>query len=45
MLISPQEFVENNKKDFVIFQLGLSLEEAGNDSVKKSAIVSFSFLK
>jgi DNA primase len=33
-------FVENNKKDFVIFQLGLSLEEAGNDSVKKSAIVN-----
>jgi DNA primase len=35
-----KEFVENNKKDFVIFQLGLSLEEAGNDSVKKSAIVN-----
>jgi DNA primase len=35
-----KEFVENNKKDFVIFQLGLSLAEAGNDSVKKSAIVN-----
>ncbi len=35
-----KEFVENNKKDFVIFQLGLSLEEAGNDSVKKSSIVN-----
>jgi DNA primase len=35
-----KEFVENNKKDFVIFQLGLSLEEAGNDSVKKSVIVN-----
>lgn len=35
-----KEFVDNNKKDFVIFQLGLSLEEAGNDSVKKSAIVN-----
>jgi DNA primase len=35
-----KEFIENNKKDFVIFQLGLSLEEAGNDSVKKSAIVN-----
>ncbi len=35
-----KESVENNKKDFVIFQLGLSLEEAGNDSVKKSAIVN-----
>ncbi len=33
------EFVENNKKDFVIFQLGLSLQEVGNDSAKKSAIV------
>jgi DNA primase len=35
-----KEFVDNNKKDFVIFQLGVSLEEAGNDSVKKSAIVN-----
>ena len=35
-----KEFVQNNKKDFVIFQLGMSLEEAGNDSVKKSAIVN-----
>ncbi|MFN0081703.1 MAG: DNA primase [Ferruginibacter sp.] len=33
-------FIENNKKDFVIFQLGLSLAEAGNDSTKKAAIVS-----
>jgi DNA primase len=35
-----KEFVENNKKDFVLFQLGISLQEAGNDSVKKSAIVN-----
>jgi DNA primase len=35
-----KEFIENNKKDFVIFQLGLSLTEAGNDSVKKSVIVN-----
>ena len=34
------EFIDNNKKDFVIFQLGLSLKEAGTDSVKKSAIVN-----
>ena len=34
------EFINSNKKDFVIFQLGLSLKEAGNDSVKKSALVS-----
>ncbi len=34
------EFVQNNKKDFVIFQLGISLAEAGNDSTKKSVIVN-----
>ncbi len=34
------EFIQNNKKDFVIFQLGLSLAEAGNDSTKKAAIVT-----
>ena len=33
-------FIDSNKKDFVIFQLGLSLKEAGTDSVKKSAIVN-----
>ena len=35
-----KEFIDSNKKDFVIFQLGLSLKEAGNDSVKKSALVN-----
>ena len=35
-----KEFIDTNKKDFVIFQLGLSLKEAGTDSVKKSAIVN-----
>ncbi len=35
-----KNFVDNNKKDFVIFQLGLSLKEAGNDSEKKAAIVN-----
>ncbi len=34
------EFIQNNKKDFVIFQLGQSLLEAGSDSTKKSAIVN-----
>ncbi len=34
------DFVENNKKDFVIFQLGLALSEAGNDTVKKTEIVN-----
>ena len=35
-----KEFINTNKKDFVIFQLSLSLKEAGNDSVKKSALVN-----
>lgn len=34
------EFIAANKKDFVLFQLGLSLSEAGNDSDKKSAVVN-----
>lgn len=34
------EFVKNNKKDFIIFQLEHSIKEAGNDSVKKSALVN-----
>jgi DNA primase len=34
------QFIQNNKKDFVLFQLGQSLIEAGNDSVKKTAIVN-----
>jgi DNA primase len=34
------EFIQQNKKDFVIFQLGQSLKEAGNDSAKKSEIVN-----
>ena len=35
-----KEFIQNNKKDFVIFQLALSLEEAGNDTAKKSVLVN-----
>ena len=34
------DFIKTNKKDFVIFQLGQSLAEAGNDTAKKSAIVN-----
>ena len=34
------EFVNNNKKDFILFQLEIALKEAGNDSLKKSAVVS-----
>lgn len=35
-----REFVENNKKDIVLFQLEVSLKDAGNDTIKKSAIVN-----
>lgn len=34
------EFVKNNKKDVVIFQLEVALKDAGGDSVKKSAVVN-----
>jgi DNA primase len=34
------QFIQDNKKDFVLFQLGQSLVEAGNDSIKKTAIVN-----
>ncbi len=34
------DFIDKNKKDFVIFQLGLSLSEAGNDTTKKTEIVN-----
>ena len=33
-------FIKENKKDFVLFQLGLALSDAGNDSNKKSLIVN-----
>lgn len=35
-----REFIGSNKKDFVLFQLEVSLKEAGNDTVKKSAVVN-----
>ncbi len=34
------EFVASNKKDFIIFQLEVVLQEAGNDVNKKSAVVN-----
>ncbi|MGC4104168.1 DNA primase [Ferruginibacter sp.] len=34
------EFIANNKKDVILFQLEISLKDAGNDSNKKSAIVN-----
>ncbi len=35
-----REFVNKNKKDFILFQLEIALREAGNDSAKKSAVVN-----
>ncbi|MGN6438313.1 MAG: DNA primase [Agriterribacter sp.] len=35
-----RNFIAQNKKDFVLFQLEVSLKDAGNDSVKKSAVVN-----
>ena len=34
------DFIKKEKKDFILFQLEISLQEAGNDSSKKSAIVN-----
>lgn len=41
--LGPQafrQFISDNKKDFILFQLEVSLAEAGTDSVKKSALVN-----
>lgn len=35
-----RDFVQKNKKDFILFQLEVALKDAGNDSVKKSAVVN-----
>lgn len=34
------QFVERNKKDFILFQLEVALKDAGNDSTKKAEVVS-----
>jgi len=34
------EFVAGNKKDVILFQLGIALKDAGNDSNKKSIVVN-----
>jgi DNA primase len=34
------EFIQKNKKDFILFQLEQSLKDAGNDTAKKSVIVN-----
>ena len=35
-----KEFVQANKKDFILFQLDIALKDAGNDPAKKSAVVN-----
>ncbi|MBS1934888.1 MAG: DNA primase [Bacteroidetes bacterium] len=35
-----REFIANNKKDFILFQLEVSLQNAGNDSNKKASVVN-----
>jgi DNA primase len=35
-----KEFIGANKKDFILFQLEVSLKDAGTDSAKKSAVVN-----
>ncbi len=34
------QFVQRNKKDFILFQLEVALTDAGNDSVRKAEVVS-----
>ena len=34
------KFVEENKKDFILFQLGIALKDAGDDNNKKSIVVN-----
>ncbi len=35
-----REFIAENKKDFILFQLSVSLKDAGNDSSRKAALVN-----
>ena len=35
-----REFIQKNKKDFILFQLEVALKDAGNDSAKKSEVVN-----
>jgi DNA primase len=34
------DFVQKNKKDFILFQLEVALKDAGNDSTKKAEVVN-----
>lgn len=35
-----REFINQHKKDFILFQLEVALSDAGNDSTKKAAVVN-----
>lgn len=35
-----REFVDRNKKDFILFQLEVALKDAGNDSTRKAEVVN-----
>jgi DNA primase len=35
-----KDFIAENKKDFILFQLEVSVKDAGNDSTKKAAVVN-----
>jgi DNA primase len=35
-----QEFIKTNKKDFILFQLEVSLKDAGSDTNRKAAVVN-----
>jgi len=35
-----KEFVQKNKKDVILFQLGVALKDAGSDSTKKAEVVN-----
>jgi DNA primase len=35
-----RQFIEQNKKDFILFQLEVALKDAGNDSTKKAEVVN-----
>lgn len=37
---SFRQFIEANKKDFILFQLEVMLKEAGNETAKRSAVVN-----
>ncbi|HOZ68784.1 MAG TPA: DNA primase [Chitinophagaceae bacterium] len=34
------QFIQKNKKDFILFQLEVALKDAGSDSIKKSEVVN-----